>query len=318
MRATTVGRLLAGLAVAGAAALAACTLDSTSLATPEDVVVAEVVLRAGERQQFALLHRTIGSNATGVTVPGAAVTVTGPRGGPVPFSPVAARDCIGSIGSDRADSLGSCYATEPGALAVVPGGRYSLRIEVDGGVLQAVTDVPQDFRIVQPDTEDCVLPPDTVLPVRWTRSAGTWAYLAETRLIGLRDLLPPGVRPRAEPVDLTGLSIAAADTTILFPTEFGVFDRFDSTNTATLKAIQHGLPEGTAAMVVVGAADRNLVDWLRGSEFHPSGLIRIPSVQGDGTGVFGSIVSHAFRVRVMRIGGPACYVPGTEVATPPA
>lgn len=318
MKATKYGRLLAGLALAGAATFAACTLDAVSIATPEDVVVAEVVLRAGERQQFALLHRTIGSSGAGVEVPGAVVTVTGPTGGAVRFSPVAGRDCVGAISALRADSLGSCYASEPGALTVTPGARYSLRIEVDGGVLEAVTDVPHDFRLVQPTAEDCVLPPDTVLPVLWTRSEGTWAYLTETRLIGLRDLLPPESRPSGEPLDLAGLSITASDTTIVFPTEFGVFDRFDSTSTATLKAIQHGLPAGTAASVIIGATDRNLVNWLRGSEFHPSGMVRIPSVQGDGTGVFGSTVAHAFRVRVMRSGSPACRVPGTEVATPPA
>jgi hypothetical protein len=310
--------VLAGLVVAGAALFGACSLDAVRIASPEDVIVAEVVLRAGDRQQFALLHRTIGSSASGVAVPGAVVMVTGPAGGPVRFSPVAGRDCISTVTTLRADSLGSCYASEPGALPVTPGGHYALRVEVDGRVLEAATDVPHDFRLAQPVAEDCVLPPDTVLPVLWTRSEGTWAYLTETRLIGLTDLLPPESRPSGEPFDLAGLSITASDTTIVFPTEFGVFDRFDSTSTPTLKAIQHGLPAGTAAIVVVGATDRNLVNWLRGSEFHPSGQIRIPSVRGDGTGVFGSTVAHSFRVRVMRSGSPACHVLGTEVATPPA
>lgn len=41
----------------------------------------------------------------------------------------------------------------------------------------------------------------------------------------------------------------------------------------------------------IAAGDRNYVNWLRGGRFNPSGMIRVPSVHGDGTGVFGSVAS---------------------------
>ncbi len=90
-------------------------------------------------------------------------------------------------------------------------------------------------------------------------------------------------------LDLLGLAIGAADTTIVFPQEFGVFDRF-TVDRDLLLALQEGLPAGARADVLVAAGDRNFVNWVRGGNFNPSGQVRVPSVTGDGTGVFGSLV----------------------------
>jgi hypothetical protein len=59
--------------------------------------------------------------------------------------------------------------------------------------------------------------------------------------------------------------------------------------------------------VVVAAADRNYVNWVRGGNFNPSGLVRVPSVRGDGTGVFGSIVAKTVVLTtVPESTAPAC------------
>jgi hypothetical protein len=106
--------------------------------------------------------------------------------------------------------------------------------------------------------------------------------------------VPRGIDPPSDPLRLFGLAISNTDTTIAFPAEFGVFDRFDADLTETLAAIQGGLPPGVEAEVVIAAADRNYVNWERGGAFNPSGFVRVPSVFGDGTGVFAAILPRSF------------------------
>jgi hypothetical protein len=90
-----------------------------------------------------------------------------------------------------------------------------------------------------------------------------------------------------------GLSISQTDTTLVLPTEFGVFERLQY-DSDLLLAIKDGFPNGTRMELVLAAADRNWVNSVRGGNFNPSGLIRISTVVGDGVGVFASLnVQHA-------------------------
>ncbi|MGH7553588.1 MAG: hypothetical protein ACREMQ_11245 [Longimicrobiales bacterium] len=149
----------------------------------------------------------------------------------------------------------------------------------------------------------CVLPPDTPLEMLWTRSDGAWVYVVEAEL---RRIVPAlrerGVTLRRDPLRLVGLSISESDTTIVFPAELGIFDRFDDDVTSTLLALRNGLPPGVDAEVLVTAGDRNYVNWVRGGRFDPSGQVRVPSVRGDGTGVFGSMTPR--RLRITTTDGP--------------
>jgi hypothetical protein len=96
---------------------------------------------------------------------------------------------------------------------------------------------------------------------------------------------------------------------MMFPTDYGLFDRFDEDKHAVLLAIRDGLPVNVRAEVIVAAADNNYVNWVRGSNFNPSGLVRISSIQGDGTGVFGSLVPRDGEMRTGPGGGnlPLCH-----------
>jgi hypothetical protein len=38
------------------------------------------------------------------------------------------------------------------------------------------------------------------------------------------------------------------------------------------------------------------VNWVRGGSFNPSGTVRVPSISGGGTGVFGSLVTRTVRL----------------------
>jgi len=44
------------------------------------------------------------------------------------------------------------------------------------------------------------------------------------------------------------------------------------------------------------AIDRNFANWIRDQVFHPGGTVRIPSLVGEGTGVFSSSVGLEERI----------------------
>lgn len=288
------------LSVLACCMLAACELQEVTLAESEDVVVAEITLRAGERQQTALLHRTLNDGAS-LPVEAARVEITNARGDTLTFAQAEANRralCL----HDPADT-GTCYiSTDPG-YEILAGETYTLRIQTaDGRVLTGATRVPQALNILRPARIECSLPPNTAFTIEWTSSEGTWVYVAETLIAGLKPFLESqNIELKEDPLRLFGLSLSNVDTTVVFPTEFGLFQRFDPDLTAALIAIRNGLPASVTAEVTVAAADRNYVNWERGGNFNPSGLVRVPSIRGDGTGTFGSIVPKRF---IVHVGGP--------------
>ena len=309
-RARLLGSVTAALLLWG------CTLEEVTLVQAEDVVVAEVYLEltpgaSPEGRLTAFLHRTLeGGTSASRPVPGARVVVTRSDGLSVELAPTGLEACVVST---PAEGTGSCYWAAPELAArLAPGDRLEVRIDLaDGGVLLGATTVPGDFTLLTvPDRAFCAVAPGTPVEVVWTRSAGAWAYVNETLIHGLRSALEPlGIPVEKDPLYLLGLSVSAADTTIVFPGEFGVFDRFELDQAVALE-LQKGLPAGTEASVTITAGERNYVNWVRGGNFNPSGQVRIPSLRGDGTGVFAATVSHGFRlISVEGIGGsgrPVC------------
>jgi hypothetical protein len=271
---------------------AGCQLREVTVAAPEDIVVAEVVLQAGATQQLAWVHHTLGNGQ--LTVPGATVDVSGPDGTTLHFAPAAAQVCVDSSATVTPETAGSCYVARSSPPAIAPGATYSLRVVLPGGgTLTGRTTVPGEFHLTRPGgLAACALRAGTLLPITWTRASGAWLYIAESRIVHVRRALSPGGSDAG--MDLVGLSLSASDTTILFPSQFGLFDRANASDAPVLLALQKGLPEGATATIGVAAADRDYVDWVRRGAFNPSGTVQIPSVRGAGTGVFGSVVSHRF------------------------
>jgi hypothetical protein len=287
----------------------ACELREVQIAEPEDIVLAESILRPDEPQQRVFLHRTLGS-AAGPKVDSAVIEVRGDDPRVMQFVQVQEGQCVGQF-SDTPEGLqGSCYLSQvgPGVLPVLAGATYRLSITLrDGRRMMGVTTVPQDFRLVRPTVTQCSVPEMTPFEVTWTRSPGAWVYAAETSLRGIIGALQPhNIQVNEDPLRLFGLSITAADTTITFPKEFGLFDRFDDDLTEALVFLQNGLPRGVVADVTIAAADRNYVNWQRGGNFNPSGFVRVPSISGDGTGVFGSLVAKNFQITVEDPRRPPC------------
>lgn len=291
-----------------ALALVGCELQEVAVVEIEDVIVAEAYAFAGvappgtttEGRLWVFLGRTVGGSAP-TTVEGAQVDVT--RSDDTRFVLAAAPLDRCLLDTER-PRPGSCYDAGAAAAQLSPGDRLDLEIRLpDGRTLEGSTRIPGDFSLVG-DPSVCSLPPDTPIDVRWSRSAGASAYVAETRIEGLEAALAPEGIEAPDDLYLLGLSVSQADTTIVFPGEFGIFDRFDLDQALTVR-LQRGLPEPTRAVVGVTAVDINYVNWARGGNFNPSGQVRVPSVRGDGSGVFASGVLRSFTVQVEGA-GPAC------------
>lgn len=282
-------------------ALPACTIADVTVAPGDDRLVVEGVLRTDARTQFILLHRAVQSGVA-EGEPGAEVVVTRGDGVRVTFQE-SSLACYAIdpayLNSDTPVEIrGTCYAS-PNAAGrwVNPGATYDLSVRTTRGEeARGRTTVPGNFTITGVPVSrfndqaavPCTLAPATPLPLTWTQSDGAWGYIAPLRIAGLRSVLPDSFNA-ADPLELIGVSVSSADTSLVLPGEFGVFDRF-SFNQNLLRLLQTGLPMGTTARVVVAAADRNYINGVRGGAFNPSGPVRVSSVVGDGVGVFGSLV----------------------------
>lgn len=318
----------AGAALLALGAATGCELTEVSLAEPTDLVVVEAYVRVrpdanrpGEgrwrAEPTAFLHRTLEVDGSTGPPPPAVLTVRGP-GGSWRLTPTDARACVISrpVIVD-----GTCYAAdELEEAAAAPGDRLTLEVDVaDGRRLTAETTVPGAFALLDvPEAGACTLPPGTTSELRWTASEGTWAYITEAFVGGLAELFPDA--DVDDPLYLLGLSISATDTTVVFPSEVGLFERAELDREVAV-ALQAGLPPGTSAALTVTAVERNWVNWARGGNFNPSGQVRVPSVRGEGgTGVFAAGVVLPLQIAVPDVppdgpaGRPTCPPPPRESA----
>lgn len=292
---------MAAVATSLLAAASACELQEVTVVEIEDVLVAEAYAMVGvpgpefgiENRLWLFLGRTVGL-PDDPALRRATVEVVRSDGARFVLERAPRDQCVSDPARERP---GVCYDAGVFALALRPGDALTLTARLpDGRTLTGQTRIPGDFALDIPGPE-CLLPPDTPFELRWTASEGARAYAAETRIDGLTEPLAAEGVAAPDELYLLGLSISESDTTIVFPGEFGVFDRFDLDQALTVR-LQRGLPDQTQAVVGVTASDRNYVNWARGGNFNPSGQIRVPSIEGDGTGVFGSVVLRSFAVFV--------------------
>ncbi len=288
--------------------LSSCELDEVTLAQPKDIVVVESYIMVGDGpdQATAFLHWTLGTRPARDLLD---VTVTMTReDGTEAFLLVGELDECILPGLEEVVE-GVCYVTGFNAEGFFqPGTRVELEVILDDDdILNGGTMVPEDIQLIHPAVRNqCALLPGEELEFVWNRSPGVWAYAAETEIQELRGALAlQGLQVETDSVALVGLAISDSDTTIVFPQEFGVFERF-SLEQEVAVALQDGLPRGAEAKVVIAALDQNYVNWVRGGNFNPSGPVRVSSLRGSGVGVFGSVVRRSIDVK----GGDPSYLPG--------
>ena len=294
-----------------AAAGSGCELEQITVVDVEDVPIAEVYVEidpaAGAPDVLALLHRTVGHPGDTVRFSGARITLSRDDGLVLELDEAPIDNCGDSV---LDDGSATCFEADPEQTpALRPGDVLEVEILLPGGgMLSGATRVPGTFAlqgVEQGQGATCRLPADTHMEVRWTRSDGAWAYVNETSIHDLPAALArEGIEMDDDPLYLLGLSVSADDTTIVFPREFGLFNRFELDQDVALR-LQVGLPAETLAEITITAVDRNYVNWARGGSFNPSGQVRVPSLRGDGTGVFASTVVR----RVVATVGPQGSVP---------
>ena len=295
------------------AVLAGCDLNEVTIIEIEDVVIAEIYVNLAEdpteNEIRAFLHHTLG--AAGVDELANALIVVRRSDGLalklVENQLEACLDSLPTVGS------GACFLADPAQTPNLnPGDLLEVEVTLaDGGTLFGAARAPSSFRIEGISTT-CRLDPNTLLPILWSSSDGAWAYVNETSISGLPEaLLGEGIEVEEDPLNLLGLSISDQDTTVVFPSEFGIFDRFDL-NQDLASRLQHGLPPSTTAEVSITAVEGNFVNWARGGNFNPSGQVRVPSLRGDGVGVFGATVNRRFFVSSTARAGsmPDCPIMG--------
>ena len=305
--------LLRFVCPAALALLVSCDLEEITIIEIEDVVIAEIYVNLAEdpteNEIRAYMHHTVGAPGSGVDeLPNALIVVRRPDGLMLDLVENAIDACLEplpTVGS------GVCFLAEPAQTPNLNPGDL-LEVEVtfaDGGTLLGATRVPSPFQVDGISTM-CRLDSNTLLPLHWSRSEGAWAYVNEASISGLPEALEPeGIVVEEDPLNLLGLSISDQDTTIVFPSEFGIFDRFDL-NQDLASRLQDGLPPSTTAEVSITAVEGNYVNWARGGNFNPSGQVRVPSLRGDGTGVFAATVNRRFVVVSLDQGPlPDCPIP---------
>ena len=187
------------------------------------------------------------------------------------------------------DSLsdGTCYKASTPSAHFAPGEKLSLEIIAPNGkTLSGTSTLPDTFLPEQLSVRDghCRLHPDTSYEIRWTPAEGGWTYIAEARFTGL----PLSLWGSAAPLYLrTSRMASRSRADMVFPralVEGGV------TRNARKAArrLETGLPWGVTADLAVAAVDRNWANWIRPGRYYPNGEVRIPSVFGNGTGMFGT------------------------------
>ena len=296
--------------LAGTSMLGGCELTEVTVTESDDVVIAEAQLTINQHGDggtslsvYTYLHRTL-SGQRPDEVEGAVVRVSGESA----VVHLAAADSGGvclDLREDEDDEevvevdVGSCYRASVAPSPFSPGEVLELEVVLpEGGTLTGVSLVPDTFEFIGLTHEDghCRIEPDTNYRFRWTEAAGTWSYLSDTWIEGLPAALAGRDIEVPDSLYLTGFAIGEKDTDILFPGEYGLFDLGEQADADLLRILDDGLPGGAWGEVAFAATDRNWVNWARGGNFNPSGIIRIPSVFGDGTGFFGTATQRQLNV----------------------
>ena len=231
-------------------------------------------------------------------VPGASVRVTGASGRSL--SLVEEEDALGTCSVLPEDlygddgplgPIGSCHTAAAPSAIFAPGEVLSLAVTTpDGRTLEGTSRMPDAFVPQGLSVEDgrCRVEPDTGYRFAWSPVDGAWAHVGEAEITGLSpDLWSPS-DPLYLPVTVLGRGREVTD--MVFPRDFLLELLSDVDNVELHRTLDAGLPGGARAEVTIAALDRNWANWIREGRLNISGETVIPSVFGDGTGMFGTAV----------------------------
>lgn len=231
-------------------------------------------------------------------VPGASVRITGASGRSL--SLVEEEDPLGTCTVLRRESytvdgqlrpIGSCHTATAASAVFAPGELLTLAVTTpDGAVLEGTSRMPDAFAPRGLSVEDgrCRVEPGTAYRFAWSPVDGAWAHVGEAEVTGLS----PGLWSSSDPLYLpvTVLGRGREVTDMVFPRDFLLELLSDVDNVELHRTLDAGLPGGARAEVTIAALDRNWANWIREGRLNINGETVIPSVFGDGTGMFGTAV----------------------------
>lgn len=231
-------------------------------------------------------------------VPGASVRITGASGRSV--SLVEEEDPLGACtvlpedlyGADGPlGPIGSCHTATATSGLFAPGEELTLAVTTpDGRVLEGTSRMPDAFVPQGLSVEDgrCRVEPGTGYRFEWPPVDGAWAHAGEAEITGLSPALWSSSDPLYLPVTVLGRGRDVTD--MVFPGDFLLELLSNADNVELHRTLDAGLPGGARAEVTIAALDRNWANWIREGRLNINGDTVIPSIFGDGTGMFGTAV----------------------------
>ena len=287
------------MAAAALLVLAGCTLDEEPTAPGRDRLVVHLVLNPQHLDHVLLLERTLSGRETpdstlafdstdavvsrgGVPVTGATVVITSETGdSAVAVEDFARRGDGKGAGMYRFRNLAADQQPGDSIVAIVPGARYTLRIETpDGETVRGETVVP---------TAQFEQPPASGLPFNRDRDS-VFVYW---------DPVPGAARYSVHVDGARGPFQLFVDST-----EYLVAGTLRNTDAIGLPAVFY---PGFVQRVTVGAVDRNFFDYYRSANDPYTGGGLISHLDGA-LGVFGAyVLVHADRLAVVEDFGDEPY-----------
>lgn len=231
-------------------------------------------------------------------VPGAAVRITGASGrslslaaeeDPLGACTVLPEDLYGEDGP--LGTVGSCHTAAAPSAVFAPGEVLTLAVTTpDGAVLKGTSRMPDAFVPQGLSVEDgrCRVEPGSGYRFAWAPVDGAWAHVGEAEITGLSPSLWSSSDPLYLPVTVLGRGRDVTD--MVFPGDFLLELLSDVDNVELHRTLDAGLPGGARAEVTIAALDRNWANWIREGRLNINGETVVPSVFGDGTGMFGTSV----------------------------
>ena len=221
-------------------------------------------------------------------VPGASVRVTNLSDRTLTLEelPDTSEACL----TDReAPAAGTCYIASVPSAYFAPLEELTLLVNTpDGKELYGFSRIPGLFTPSRLSLQDgrCRVNPETNYKIDWRSIRSTWAYIAEAEFMGLRDNLwdEPG------PLYLTAAWMVSSYPSYMgFPRKL-IEGEVPFAARKAARRLETGLPWGVTVDLAVAAIDENWANWIRPGQINVAGEVPVPSVFGDGTGMFGAAV----------------------------
>lgn len=272
--------------------LGACALDWSEVEDLELVVASVTVVLTVDPVDSTVLSTDalafLARDSVDGRVPGASVRIVGGSGRTLRLDelPDTAEACRNARATTNSQS---CYAASVPSAWFAPLEELSLRIATpDGKQLRGNSLIPALFAPSRLNARGgrCRVNPETSYVIDWSSIRGAWAHIAEAEFTGLaRNLWDSST-----PLYLTVAWMASfEDTHMVFPRKL-IEGGVPSQALKAARRLETGLPWGVSAHLAVAAIDPNWANWVRPGQVHIAGEVPVPSVFGDGTGLFGTAV----------------------------